>query len=364
MRFQKIMISLKKYIKKVVLKMKYLCYLGKEKFFYNSKNISTKLNPKEVLIKVSACGLCGSDKTKLFLEDAIDKSPNVDTLGHEVTGIVLEVGCEVPYTEIGKYVVIQPFKGCGKCGYCKIGKEYFCQEKSVLGYNINGGMAEYIIVNYNMIYELNSNIPLVLGTLVDPLAVAVHTLSTIPRNTGEVLIIGSGTIALMVAILLKYEYDIDVSIMVNSKEQMRKIDKITSEVNIKVFQNEDQRIQYDLVIEAVGGEQVHTFLTAMQKVKLGGRIRVIGAFSSTTDITLNLRQLFYKEIDILGINSYETSKENNDFLLAIQLLEKYSLVWKKLITHQVPLRNASTFLNMLKLKKISPSPIKTVFFME
>src|SRR5688572_1893265 len=99
----------------------------------------------DVLVRVIACGICGTDLHILSVPPSIAVAPGF-ILGHEYTATVVEVGPAVQHTQPGDRVVIEPWLPCGRCDYCRLGAPNSCTQVTVLGIGRDGGMAEYSVV--------------------------------------------------------------------------------------------------------------------------------------------------------------------------------------------------------------------------
>lgn len=167
------------------------------------------INDNEVLIKVKACGICGSDVAYYYgrspLETPTGKGPLI--LGHELSGEVVEVGkraADINLVKKGDRVIINPVQICNACPNCLKGYVNLCENQMALGVSANGGFAEYTKVNYTNLYKMPENISLEEGALVEPLSCATYGVENLQVNIGDfVVIIGSGTIGLFMTQLIK-----------------------------------------------------------------------------------------------------------------------------------------------------------------
>ena len=158
--------------------------------------------PGEALIKISYCGICGSDlhafETGFF--------PPRLTIGHEFSGVVCSLGegCHRPAP--GRYVTGNNIIGCGRCRPCRRGRDNLCLEMHRLGITAEGTMAEYALVPVKELVELPAEASLEEAALAEPLSVGLHAVNRAPINPGDsALILGAGTIGLAVLALLKYK---------------------------------------------------------------------------------------------------------------------------------------------------------------
>ena len=175
-----------------------------------------KLSAGQVLIKVSKCGICGSDVryfhgenpwAKQTLGRHIDNPPNI-ILGHELTGVVHEVFDKADAHLLDKRVGINTFITCGRCGFCRNGQENLCDHTKHLGHGQGwgkmdfypGGMAEFCPAFASQIYKLPENVTDDQATYFDPLIAAIHAVDVGgPKPLDKVATLGAGPIGLLIS---------------------------------------------------------------------------------------------------------------------------------------------------------------------
>ena len=187
----------------------------KAQVFYEPENMKfekvdiPEINDDEVLIKVRACGICGSDIAYYWglspLETSTGKGPLI--LGHELAGEVVEVG-RIPdkmgLFKPGDRVVAEPVQYCNTCEMCKRGMVNLCDNKTVLGVSVNGGFAEYVKSKYTGLHKLPDNMSFEEGTFVEPLSNAVYAVNNLDVSFGNLCVVfGPGPIGNMIVQLLK-----------------------------------------------------------------------------------------------------------------------------------------------------------------
>ncbi len=163
----------------------------------------------QVLIRVKACGVCGSDIAYYWGESPLEtedgKGPLI--IGHEFTGEVVEVGAlpaKLGLFEPGDRVVIDPVQYCNACEICKRGQVNLCEKKAVLGVSDDGGFAEYCVSHYTGLHKLPDNVSYEQGALTEPLACATYALQNAAVNPGDfAVVIGPGAIGVMMLQLVK-----------------------------------------------------------------------------------------------------------------------------------------------------------------
>ena len=159
------------------------------------------IGESDVLIKVKACGICGTDIH--ILKGESSSTPPV-VLGHEFSGEVVAVGSLVTTAKVGDRVCIDPNIFCGLCHYCRNGKEHLCENLTAIGVDIHGGFAEYAVVPQTHVYPLPANVSYAAGAMVEPVACCVRGMDLAKIRPGdEVAVLGAGPIGLILAQMAK-----------------------------------------------------------------------------------------------------------------------------------------------------------------
>ena len=162
------------------------------------------ITPDQVLIKTYSAGVCGSDLHLFLGTHPFRNAPAI--LGHEIAGEIVEVGANVHNLKIGDRVTVEPQLGCGKCHFCYEGSENLCLNKAVPGTpSWVGTFCEYFPAPACKTYKLADSVSFEVGTLIEPLAVAVHALHRVDTGAQgkNLLILGSGTIGLLALAVAK-----------------------------------------------------------------------------------------------------------------------------------------------------------------
>lgn len=136
--------------------------------------------PGEVVVRVTSCGLCGTDMHILAGELPSARYPGVP--GHELAGEIVAVGEGVTGLEAGTRVAVDPNMPCGTCDYCRIGRGNLCDDYSAIGVTQDGGFAELVAVPARCCYVLPDSLSPAAAALVEPLSCAVHGLNRLPRR--------------------------------------------------------------------------------------------------------------------------------------------------------------------------------------
>ena len=290
-----------------------------------------ELASDEVLIKIKASAICGSD---LHLFN--DKHPSVKlptAVGHECAGVVVELGAAATGFQLGDKVTIEPNINCGHCEACLHGDYGYCENINFTYRIGKGAMADYIAVRQDKVFKLPESMTFAEGALIEPLAVAVHAVRRADIQMGdEVLVIGAGAIGIFVAALCKLRGAGSVVVSDLSAERIETAirlgatDKLLSK-DLDELLSQAKSKRFDKVFECVGVEQ--TLSQAMRAAKRNGLVTVLGIFEQgQANIPATL--FASHEIRMQGSQGYCW-----DFPIAIKMAERLDL--GAMITHKFPL---------------------------
>ena len=331
----------------------------------------------EVLVKVRACGICGSDLkyykgqnpwTQHTLGKNMDSPPNM-VIGHEFTGEVVEAGDPVYSYLIGKRVFAQPYNTCGMCEFCKTGRYNLCRQTKHIGHGAGweemdyypGGMAEFCPVWATHAYELPDHISFEEATFLDPLAVSIHAVNRSGFKPGcDVLILGSGPIGLCIMQVVKAfgcarvfctdVYDRALKIAADTGADYLMNVNNTDVVGFVMEKTKNRGV--DLVFDTVGSEDAQH--TAFKLLACSGTL--VNLVSGPQEITIKLQDLS-GERSIIGSSNdlYE------DVLTGMKLMASGRVQTKPLITHRLPLQEVDKGFHLL-LDKINTGAVKIIVF--
>lgn len=258
----------------------------------------------DVLIKVKACGVCGTD-VHIFHGDkgAADVNPPT-ILGHEFSGIAVEIGSDVKGIKVGDRVAVDPNKYCGQCEPCRNGLVHFCKHMIGYGTTANGGFAEYCAVDESQLYKLGDGTDYLTGAMTEPLACCIHGIDMCGIKPGtQVLVIGAGMIGLLMMQLAKICGASKVAVIELADEKRRQAKSLGADLVIDPASQDPEEIlekngfgHIDTVIECVGKVQ-----TINQAINLAGYKATVMMFGLTApDDILQLKpfDVFRKELTL------------------------------------------------------------------
>ena len=272
----------------------------------------------EVLIRVKACGICGSDVHGYTGKTGRRIPPLI--MGHEAAGIVEFVGANVKIFSKGDRVSLDSTVYCNQCEPCRHGYYNRCQHRQVLGVSIpsfkrHGAFAEFVAVPWWIVSKIPDYLSFKQAALLEPLSIGVHAVNRTPLSTNQtVVVIGAGTIGLCIiqGAKLKGTGKIIVSDINDFRLNIARklgadvvVNASEADLREKVFEFTNDH-GADVTIEAVG--LAKTFQQAIDITKTGGHLTVVGL--SEKMVTINMQELVSRELNFSG--SYANAGEYRD----------------------------------------------------
>ena len=294
--------------------MSALVYTGTEKLVYREEKNPKMING-ESIIKVSASGICGSDMHAYHGKDNRRIPPLI--LGHEISGIINKGKFA------GKKVILNPLITCGKCNYCKNGREHLCGERIILGMNKpierQGGFAEFVSIPDKNIYELPKSLDMKEAPIAEPTAVALHAVElgekqlSKPLKNSKALVIGGGAIGLLCGLILsKLKFCKEIIIVDPNEKRLKECSKYLDAETAKPNSKSILSNHFDIVLDTVGMEV--TRQQSIKSIKAGGAIIHIGLTQPSG--SFDFRKTTLQEITFIGTYCYT----NLDFEKTIKIL--------------------------------------------
>jgi L-iditol 2-dehydrogenase len=297
-----------------------------------------KLNADDVLIQVKRIGVCGSDIHVYHGMHPYTGYPVVQ--GHEVSGVIVEVGKDVKGFIPGDKVVFMPQVTCGECYPCRHGMYHICDNLKVMGFQTNGAAQEYFPVRAEMVLKLPETISIDQAAMIEPVSVAVHALSRVGNVQGKkVLVLGAGTIGNLVAQVAQASgaakviitdisaYKLEKAILCGLKHTVNPQNEDLSQAILSVFGPD----KADLILECVGVQD--TITQAVANARKGSTIVVVGVFGTKPLVDLGLVQ--DRELSLIGTLMYQ----KKDYERAIELVSNGKLHLDQMITHRFAFRD-------------------------
>lgn len=262
-------------------------------------------NKGDVIVKVDAVGICGSDMHAYHGHDP-RRLPGL-VLGHELAGTV--AGSTVSHVPAGTRVTANPLITCGYCEYCVQGRNNLCANRTMIGMTRPGAFAEYVAIPASSLIDMPQDMDPVAAALTEPAATALHAINlsmrALPRPLPEcrTLVLGGGAIGLLAALLLRAYGCADVTMAEVNPLRRKSAEQHAGCHTCNPLETTLPEGTFDYVIDAVGAAP--TRRSAMAAVKPGGVIMHIGLQDWASEI--DMRKLTLAEITLLGAYTYTTA---------------------------------------------------------
>lgn len=309
-----------------------------------------ELKDEDVLIKVKVAGVCGSDLHLFKGTHAFRKPPAV--LGHEVAGDIVKVGAKVTKFKVGDRVTVLPQVGCGECEFCKQDLVNLCLNKKVPGTpNWIGTFVEYFNAPEETVFKLEDNISYEIGSLTEPLAVAVHALARASVESRDcVVILGTGTIGMLCVVAARemgFKKIITTDTAPFNREMSLKHGAIVSYDPLKddVVENVKKLTDgrgADLTLVCAGAPNILDQASACTRRR--GEIGLVAMI--TKPIPFYCYSTVFNEQTLYGAMTYETC----DFVKAAEMVNG-GVDLSAFVTQKLPLDQTQEALDILNQKK-------------
>lgn len=301
-----------------------------------------EISDTQILMKVHAVGICGSDIHAYYGEHPFIHCPIV--MGHEATGEIVKIGKDVKNVKVGDRVIYRPQKICGTCSLCKEGRYNVCKELEVWGCQDTGASSDYYAVEQELIYKIPDKTEYGEGTIIEPLAVGVHAVKRgFPGGVAgkKVWVIGAGTIGNVVAQSAKGlgAQAVMISDVSDFKLEIAKKCGIDYPVNItkediaKVMFEKFGEDGVDIVYECSANEKALN--QALDIARKGINIVIVGVYGNRAPV--NLANVQDREYSLIGTLMYT----HEDYLEAIELVRDDKVDLKALITKEFDLEQTA-----------------------
>jgi L-iditol 2-dehydrogenase len=334
--------------------MKAIVYYGPGDIRFELISIP-KYRNNELLVKVDACAVCGTDLKSFRSGNPRIKAPIV--MGHEFTGYVENIGRSVRGFDKGERIVMATSVSCGECYYCKKGWKNLCKNIAPMGYSFPGGMAEYISIperalKYGHVIKVPANVKAEHAALAEPLSCAINAAVNARIQPGElVVVLGAGPMGLMNALVAKALGARKIIISEINDERLSQ----AREFDIDVLVNPEKMDLTEIVKENTGGYGADTVIvaapaalpqeTAVKLVRKKGTICLFASLPLGNEmLSINSRVVHYGEITIVG--SSDSTPEH--VKKAVEMISTGQLPADKLVTHIMKLGQISKAFDLME----------------
>lgn len=329
--------------------MKALVYHGNRDLRYEDFP-EERLKPGEVRLKVRNSGLCHTDFNEFINGPLyVSATPHHRTgrrvplvLGHEFSGEIVEIAPDVKTLELGDRVAINAIDCCGQCAFCRRGLGAQCAATALIGFGRDGGYAESAVVPANCCHVLRPNVSFRAGAMVEPLAVALHSLRRAKVEPGSTAaIVGGGTIGLCTLQVLQACGVVEVYVIekLSAKRKFAEQLGATEFIDVlhgapeKVILDRTRSMGVDFAFECVGSGSA--LETALSLTRPGGTVCLSGILPHP--VKFNWNNVLSKEKTITTSLAY-----NDEFPIVIAMLNSGKLNTEPMITRTLPLNEALT----------------------
>jgi L-iditol 2-dehydrogenase len=329
---------------------------------YRRLEVTDVATPKpslgEVLLRVAACGICGSDVHGYDGSSGRRIPPIV--MGHEAAGVVAAIGEGVSGLSVGDRVTLDSTVYCGECANCVRGDINLCDRREVLGVSCGdycraGAFAEFVSVPARIIHRLPDSLAFEDAALLEAVAVALHAVSLVTiAPGGTALVVGAGTIGLLLQQALRVAGCSRVFVADPDQTRLGLSQKLGATETVS--ENVEQRVSeltngngVDLVAEAVG--KTDSIATSIDCVRKGGTVILVG--NITPEVKIHLQKVVSRQLRLQG-----SCASAGEYPRAIELMSTGKIEVKPLITAVAPLAEGPRWFERLYARE--PNLMKVV----
>ncbi|MEE3060109.1 MAG: galactitol-1-phosphate 5-dehydrogenase, partial [Verrucomicrobiota bacterium] len=307
----------------------------------------------EALIRVKACGICGSDVHGYDGSSGRRIPPLI--MGHEAAGVIEGMGAKVEGFSLGDRVTFDSTVYCGECEYCLEGKVNLCDRRMVLGvscgeYRRHGAFAEYVAVPSRILYKLPPSLPFEHAAMIEAVSVAVHAVGRVKFQPGDAsVVVGAGMIGLLLVQAARaagcdrvIAVDLDKDRLKLAKElgatqSINPLESDTIETILGATAGQGVRVSFEVV------GSTPTVETAIQATRKGGAVVLVGNLAPQVEFPL--QSVVTREITLFG-----SCASAGEYPKCIELMDKGAIKVSPLISAQATLEEGAEWFDRLYAK--------------
>lgn len=310
-----------------------------------------QIGPGQVLIRLGAGGICGSDLHYYFEGrngSFVIREPLIP--GHEASGVVAKVGPGVTRVKAGDKIAVSPSHACGHCDYCREGREHLCRNMRFLGSaslypHVQGMFCEYFVMGERQCYPVAGDISLGELAFAEPLAVALHAVNRGPALMGRsVLITGAGTIGCLTVIAARLAGARQITVSDILERPLATATEVGADRTIRADRDADALAapQFDVAYEVSGS--FAALKACVAAVKRGGTVVQVGTLPHEP-LPFVVNEIMSKELDLKGAFRWGI-----EFDWAVDYLSSRRVDVRPLLSGQFPLQDAVKAFELAKDK--------------
>ena len=318
--------------------MKAIVYDAPRSFTYRDA-LEPVIDEDEVLIRVKACGVCGTD---LHIHEG-EFAPRFPLIpGHEFAGEIASVGRAAGGWNVGDRVVANCNRACGHCFSCRRGQVLLCENLQAYGVQMDGGFAEFMRVKAVDVFAL-STLPWREAIMVEPTACAVHGIDVLSMRPGsDVLMFGAGPTGQVLAQLLKQNGAVNLTVAAPPGPKLALAERLSADRAVSIDRNDPEIHRralkqispngFDYVIEATGAPAMCS--EAMLQIRRGGTVLIYGVYPEGISFPVNPFDMFRREITVKG-----SFAQIYDFGRALSYLESGRVKVSEIVSDEFALKD-------------------------
>jgi 2-desacetyl-2-hydroxyethyl bacteriochlorophyllide A dehydrogenase len=265
--------------------------------------------PREVVVAVAACGICGTD---LHIAEG-EFAPTLPVVpGHEFAGEVVALGRDVTELAVGDKVAVDPSLYCHECHYCRRGHNNLCERWGAIGVSVAGGAAQFAVAPVANCVKLPEHVALADAALIEPLSCAVRGFDVLAPQLGDhYLIYGAGTMGLMMMELAKRAGAASVDMVDLNTQRLETAKELGCTATVTSADELDRPRGWEVVIDCTG--VVAAIEDGLGRVAPGGTFQQFGVANEDATASFSPYRVYNKEIRIVGsmavLHSFERAAE-------------------------------------------------------
>lgn len=338
--------------------MKALCVQSPNHLVIEERPLPLITQSTEVLVKVKAAGICGSDVHIYHGTSPVATYPRV--IGHEIAGEIIETGIAVKGFAIGDRVVMDPVIYCGECYQCRIGRRNVCKNLKVRSVHVDGGYQEYLVLPQDSIYHIPSQLSWDEAVMIEPFTIAEQVCSRAEIVSGDtVFIMGAGPVGLSILKRAKMSgATCYISDILDTRLQLAIAYGADTVINAKTHDTGEELMRLTqgngatVVIDAVCS--VKSFELALTYVCPAGRVIPLGFSKEPSHISQ--LSIVAREIDVRGSRLH-----NNKFPVVIDHFASGRIQVADMITHRYPFLQIQDALHLIEDTSVEKGKVVLYF---